>query len=54
MGENTTSGVIALRLPYETIAALTRMAEMRGVSMNAMVGGMITRRVDEMREKEGW
>lgn len=54
MGENTTSGVIALRLPNETIASLMRMAEMRGMSMNAMVGRMITRRVSEVRQEEGW
>lgn len=54
MGENTTSGVISLRLPHEVIAALTRMAEMRDMSMNAMVGAMISRRVSEVRQEEGW
>jgi predicted HicB family RNase H-like nuclease len=54
MGENTTSGVVSLRLPYEVIASLTRMAEMRDMSMNAMVGRMITRRVSEIRQEEGW
>lgn len=54
MGENTTSGVVSVRLPHETIAALMRLAEKRNVTVNSMLVRMITRRVSEVRTEEGW
>lgn len=54
MGNNRNSGVVALRLPHEVIAALMRMSEAREITMNAMVGKMIARRVAEVRAEEGW
>ena len=54
MGQNTTSGVVSVRLPHETIAALMRLAEARDITVNSMLSGMITRRVNEVRTEEGW
>lgn len=54
MGKNTTSTVISCRLDHEVAAALLKMAEARGMTMNKMLATMITRRVSEIRQKEGW
>lgn len=54
MGENRDSTVMAFRVPNEVCAALLRMSEARGESPNAMVVRMLTRRVNEVRQEEGW
>lgn len=54
MGENVNSTVIAVRVAHETAAALMRMSEERGITMNSMMRVMLERRVTEIREKEGW
>lgn len=54
MGKNTTTTVIACRIDHEVAAALKKMAQDRGITMNKMFATMITRRVSEIRQKEGW
>lgn len=54
MGKNVESTVISIRVPHETAASLLRMAEMRETNINAMVSRMLTRRVSEVRQEEGW
>lgn len=54
MGKNLTSGVVSFRLSHEEIAALMRMADERGVSVNLMLRNMMSKRIKEIREKEGW
>lgn len=54
MGKNISSTVMAFRVPHEICAALLRMAEDRDETPNAMVVRMLTRRVNEVRQEEGW
>lgn len=54
MGKNVNSGVVSFRLSHEDIAALRKMAEMRGIKVNAMLSNMMSKRIKEIRAKEGW
>lgn len=54
MGKNKSTGVVAFRLRHEDIAALRRIAEARDIKVNAMLGNMMSKRIKEIREKEGW
>lgn len=54
MGKNVESGVVAFRLPHEDIAALRKIAEMRGITVNAMLRNMMSKRIKQIREEEGW
>lgn len=54
MGENVTDGVVSFRLTHEEIAALKKMAAMREIKVNAMLRNMMSRRIKEIRQEEGW
>lgn len=54
MGKNKSTTVVSCRLPNGTDTALRLIAKKRGLTMNAMLAAMLTRRVAEIREKEGW
>jgi hypothetical protein len=54
MDRHVTSTMAGARVSWETHIALKRIAEERGTTVNAMLKGMIERRVQEIREEEGW
>lgn len=54
MDRHTNSTMVGARVPWDLQAALKKIAEDRDTTINAMLLGMITRRVEEIREEEGW
>lgn len=54
MGKNLTSSVVSFRLSHEEKALLKRIAEDRGIKVNEMLRTMMSKRIKEIREKEGW
>lgn len=54
MDRHTSTTMVGARLRWATVDALKKIAEERDTSVNAMLVGMIERRVEEIREEEGW
>lgn len=54
MGENINSGVVSFRLSHEDISALKKIARDRDITLNAMLANMMSKRIKQIREKEGW
>lgn len=54
MDRHTTTTMVGVRVTWEMKAHLEKMATDRGTSVNAMLLGMLTRRIEEIREKEDW
>lgn len=46
--------MVGARLRNATADALKKIATERGTTVNAMLKAMIERRVEEIREEEGW
>lgn len=54
MGENLSTAPVSFRLEHDQIAALKKIADDRGLKVNAMLGAMVRNRVEEIRAEEGW
>lgn len=54
MDRHTTTTMVGARLRHATADALKKIATERGTTVNAMLKSMIERRVEEIREEEGW
>lgn len=54
MDRHVSTTMAGARIPWETHEALKKIADDRGTTINAMLKGMIERRVEEIREEEGW
>lgn len=54
MDRHTTTTMVGVRVTWEMKAHLEKMAKDRGTSVNAMLLRMISRRIEEIREEEGW
>lgn len=54
MGKNVNSEAFAFRLPLEYAEALRKIATERDMRVSPMIAPMIMRRIDEIKEEEGW
>jgi hypothetical protein len=54
MGKNVSTAPVSFRLRHEEIEALTKIAEDRGTTRNAMLARMVRTRITEIRSEEEW
>lgn len=54
MDRHITTTMAGARISWETHAALKKIAADRDTTVNAMLKSMIERRVQDIREEEGW
>jgi len=54
MDRHTTTTMVGVRVTWEMKADIQKIATDRGTSVNAMLLGMLARRIEEIREEEGW
>lgn len=54
MGKNVSTAVVSFRLTHEEIEDLKKIAEDRGLKVNALLRRMVSRRIKEIRQEEGW
>lgn len=54
MGKNVSTAPVSFRMTHDQIAALKKIADERGIKVNAMLGAMVRQRIAEIREKEEW
>lgn len=54
MDRHVSTTMAGARISWEMHEALKKIAEDRDTTINAMLKGMIERRVEEIREEEGW
>lgn len=54
MDRHLTTTMVGARVTHEMQAALARIAEERGMKVGTMLRLMIERRVEEIRQEEGW
>lgn len=54
MGKNVNSEAFAFRLPLEYAQALRKIAQDRDVRVGPLIAPMVMRRIDEIKEEEGW
>lgn len=54
MGKNVSTAVVSFRLTHGQIEALKKIAGDRDTTVNAMLASMVGKRVQDIRDEEGW